>query len=318
VSVRNLWWIVADRGTVQRREVTERRLWSHYRVAAERCGLKFGLHDPGSVVVDAIGGKPRVFVDGEPVDPTDTIFVTALYTLPHQLVDAFRTMSTFTLLQHAGFYLPTTPELSLIATDKLTTALYLADCPIPPIPTFRFGTGRHDSVVGAATLAELPYPVIVKPAGWLGGMGVFKADNERQVREIASLAAASDCDLVCQEFLGDKTVDYRLYFVDGQVHTTMRRSPAPGEVAANLGRGGSAEFVDLPVELEKVVGYLAEKFPIPYFCADFLFDGTDFHLSEVELDGSYGPMRTGADTGVAEARFTAYAKHHERLILGRS
>ena len=146
---------------------------------------------------------------------------------------------------------------------------------------------------------------------------MFRADHERQVREIASLASASDCDLVCQEFLGDATVDYRLYFVDGRVHTTMRRSPAPGEVAANLGRGGRSEFVDLPPELEKTVDYLAEKFPIPYFCADFLFDGTDFHLSEVELDGSYAPTAAGDDTGLAEARFTAYARHHERVMNER-
>ena len=314
--MRNLWWIIADRGTAQRRAASEKKLWGHYRAAAARCGLSFELQDPGSIVVDGLGGSaPRVFVDGQEVTPADTIFVTALYTLPHQIGDAFRTMSVFTLLQHAGFYLPTPPELSLIATHKLTTALYLADCPIPPIPTFRFATGRHDSIVGAATLSDLPYPVIVKPSGWLGGMGVFKAEDERQVREIASLAAAADCDLVCQPYLGAQTVDYRLYFVDGQIHTTMRRSPAPGEVAANVGRGGRAEFVDLPTELEKVIGYLAEKFPTPYFCADFLFDGTDYHLSEVELDGSYGPNFAGEDTGLAEARFTAYARHHERLFL---
>jgi glutathione synthase/RimK-type ligase-like ATP-grasp enzyme len=314
-QVRRLWWIIPDRGTVQRRQKSERGLWHHYRTAAASCGFDFALHDPGSVVVDAIGGtRPEVFVDGEPVSPADTIFVTALYTFPHQIPDTFKQLSVFTVLQQAGFYLPVPPQLSLITTDKLATALYLADCPVPPIPTFRFGTGRHDSITGAASLAALPYPVVVKPAGWAGGVGIFLAEDEKRVRTIASLASGSDCDLVCQAYLGEGTADYRLYFVEGRVHTTMRRVPAPGEVAANVARGGRAEYLGLPAELAEAVEYLAEKFPIPYFCADFLFDGHDFHLSEIELDGAYAPDHAGRDTGLLKARFAAYARQHEQFI----
>lgn len=313
--MRRVWWIFPDRNSTRQRERAEAKFWSEYRAAASKCGLDLARYDPGSVVVDATNGKqPEVFVDGQPVTPADTMFVTELWTFPHQIVDAFKQISMFMVLEQLGFYLPVPPRLSMIANDKLATALYLADCPIPPIPTFRFGTGRDDSITGDASLAALPYPVVVKPAGWGGGLGVLLAEDERKVRALASLAAGSDTDLVCQPYLGDGTIDYRLYFVDGQVHTTMQRVPQPGEVVANTSRGGTAAYVDLPAPLTEAVAYLAEKFPIPYFCADFLFDGSDFHLSEIELDGAYAADHNGQTTGLLEARFAAYARRHEQFV----
>ncbi|HEU5469472.1 MAG TPA: hypothetical protein VFV67_02375 [Actinophytocola sp.] len=313
--MRRVWWILPDRNSTRQRQWTEDKYWSAYRVAAQSCGLDFAMHDPSSVVVDGTGGsRPEVFVDGVRVSPADTMFVTELYTFPHQIPDTFKQMSLFTVLQQAGFYLPIPPELSLIANDKMATALYLADCPVPPIPTFRFGTGRDEPVTGAATLAALPYPVVVKPAGWGGGLGILVAEDERQVRTIASLASGSDCDLVCQAYLGDGTADYRLYFIDGRVHSILRRIPSPGEVVANVARGGRADYVDLPAPLTATVDYLADKFPIPYFCADFLYDGTAFHLSEIELDGAYAADHAGRTTGLLEARFASYAAHHARFV----
>jgi glutathione synthase/RimK-type ligase-like ATP-grasp enzyme len=315
--VRRLWWMFPDRSSTRQRQRADEWLWNGYRAAAAKCGLDLARHDPGSVVVDATSGtRPEVFVNGEPVRPADTMFVTELYTFPYQIADTFKQLSVFTVLEQSGFYLPVPPRLSLIANDKMATALYLADCPVPPIPTFRFGTGRDDSVIGAASLAALPYPVVVKPAGWGGGLGICLAENEQQVRMIASVASGSDCDLVCQPYLGEGTADYRLYIVEGRVHTTMRRVPRSGEVVANVARGGTAEYVAFPTRLTEAVEYLAEKFPIPYFCADFLFDGHDFHLSEVELDGAYAADHRGRTTGLLEARFAAYARRHEQF-LGR-
>ncbi|HEU5109263.1 MAG TPA: hypothetical protein VFT95_12030, partial [Micromonosporaceae bacterium] len=294
------------------------KYWELYRAAARSCGLDYAIHDPSSIVVDAIGGtQAAVFVAGEQVNPADTLFVTDLYTLPQHIPDTFKQISAFTVLEQLGFYLPVPPQLSLIANDKLATALYLADCPVAPIPTFRFGTGRDESIIGAASLAALPYPVVVKPAGWGAGLGILLAEDESQVRAIASLAGGADCDLVCQPFLGAGTEDYRLYFVEGQVHTTMRRVPSPGEVVANVMRGGRAEYVDLPAGLTEAAEYLGEKLAIPFFCADFLFDGQEFHLSEIELDGLYGLDQAGRNTGLLEARFAAYVRQHERF-LGRA
>lgn len=313
--MRRLWWIFPDRSSVGQRKLMDARYWNHYGPAAARCGLDFARHDPSSVVVDAISdARPRVYVDGEPVSPSDTIFVTGLYTFPHQVDDTFKQLSAFTVLEQAGFYLPIPPPLSLIVNDKMATALYVADCPIAPMPSFRFGTGRDDAITGAVSLAELPYPVVVKPAGWGGGLGVCVAEDERQVRMFASLASGSDSDLICQSYLGDGTADYRLYVVEGRVHTTLRRVPRPGSVVANGSRGGTAECVECPAELAAAVEYLVGKFPVPYFCADLLFDGTDFHLSEIELDGAYAPGHAGGPTGLLEARFGAYARAHERFL----
>jgi hypothetical protein len=80
--------------------------------------------------------------------------------------------------------------------------------------------------------------------------------------------------------------------------------------------------VPVPPELEAVVPYLVEKFPLPYFCVDFLHDGQNWWLSEVEPDGCIAA--TDRDSAVAlkeardliAARFQAYRRAHTRWLAG--
>jgi hypothetical protein len=49
-------------------------------------------------------GRPRVYVDGELTTPEDTLFSTALYSLPYQSVDVFNQYALYAVLEQIGFY----------------------------------------------------------------------------------------------------------------------------------------------------------------------------------------------------------------------
>jgi len=71
--------------------------------------------------------------------------------------------------------------------------------------------------------------------------------------------------------------------------------------------------------LVNVDGGLPEKLPIPYFCADFLHDGDQFWLSEIEPDGAIicpdgsDPEVVRAQRQLIKDRFLAYRKVHAQL-----
>lgn len=316
-TLRRMVWIFPDRESTRGAAAWRRTFWDTYEEVAARLGMTWSTLPPDAVAVDGLApGSPLVYVDGEPVTPEDTLFVTSLYSLPYQAQDVFNQYALYAVLEQAGFYLPAPPYLSAIVNDKLATILYLRDCPVPPIPTVRIGTGRDLGLKGyEPALAGLTFPAIVKPTGWCAGWGICLAHNLEDLRGLLSLAQGGETTLVCQPYLGDGTTDYRIFLVDGEPHTVMLRTPAEGGYVANAGRGGRRGYVDLPPELAAAVAYLAKKVAIPYFCADFLYDGERYWLSEIEPDGAILPdgdaaSSTHVQKAIIEARFRAYRRGH--------
>jgi glutathione synthase/RimK-type ligase-like ATP-grasp enzyme len=298
-----------------------RVFWNAYEQVAQEMGMTFSPHAPDSIAVDnLVHGKPRVFVDGEQVTPEDTLFITSLYSLPYQTVDVFNSYASFTVLAQLGFYLPTPPSLSPIVNDKLATNLFLADSPIPQIPTVRIGVGRDlGHRLYEPVLENLTYPAIVKPTGWCAGWGICLARDVEDVRGLLSLAQGGETALVMQPYLGAGTSDYRIYVVEGKAQAVLRRSPKGDSPVSSGSRGGSMEYVSMPPELEEALPYYVKKMNIPYFCADFLFDGKQFWFSEVEPDGAIAPDAGTAgfaqvQRGIVEARFGAYRRGHAEWI----
>ncbi len=322
-GARRLCWIYPDRGTARQRDTEERYVWGVYQDVAKECGLEMSLHKPEAVTVDAIGGgTPRVFLDGEPVTPQDTIFVTSLWSLPHQTGDVCNELFLYSILEQAGFYLPIPPRMSYISTDKMATMLYLRDCPVPLVPTVRVGSGRDAAAkLYETALDRLEFPAIVKPAYWGMGMGVCLVHNLFELRGVVGLASGSDTALVCQPYLGEGVDDYRVYVVDGKAHSIMRRIPKGASLVANLSSGGSLEFVPLPDELAPAVDYITRKLPMPYLAIDFLHDGKQFWLSEVEPDGGVGfpdsPESARQMRSIIADRFHTYRRTHREWLEGQ-
>jgi glutathione synthase/RimK-type ligase-like ATP-grasp enzyme len=322
-GLRRMVWVFPDRESTRATQMWHPFFWDLYADVAAELGLTWSRHAPDEITVDGLdAGKPVVYVDDEVVTPEDTLFITALYSLPYQSMDIFNQYAVYAVLEQLGFYLPFPPSLSPIANDKAATMLFFADSPVPTIPTVRFGcgpdVGKYAYEVG---LSGLTYPAIVKPSGWCGGGGVNLAHSAEDVRGLATLASGGDTTLVAQPYLGDGTIDYRVYVVDGEPYAMMQRTPEPGSPVANASRGGSMSFPPIVPELAEATAYFAEKLPIPFFCLDFLYDGDRYWFSELEPDGVIAPewsdpART-LQRDVTRARWTAYRNAHARFLEAR-
>jgi glutathione synthase/RimK-type ligase-like ATP-grasp enzyme len=317
-TLRSMYWVFPDRESARARPMYEASFWRAYEEVAEELGMRWVSVPPDAIAVDGLDPHaPRVYVNGEEATPADSLFVTALYSLPYQAMDVFNQYAVYAVLEQCGFYLPAPPRLAAVFNDKLTTLLYLKDSPIAPIPTVRLGTGRDlKHKLYEPALANLTFPLIVKPTGWCAGWGICMARNVEDLRGMLSLAQGGDTTLVCQPYLGDGTVDYRLNVAGGVVRTVLRRSPMAGSYVANTGRGGRGEWADLPPELAAAVPWFNEKLPLPFYCADFLYDGEKYWFSEVELDGAImvpdptDPAAVAAQRATIAARFQAYRDAH--------
>ncbi|MFC7547910.1 RimK family alpha-L-glutamate ligase [Plantactinospora sp. GCM10030261] len=320
--LRRICWVFPDRESTRQAALWRGVFWTAYERVAAELGMAFTSHAPDAVAVDALDpGDPRVFVDGERVTPADTVFITALYSLPYQGMDVFNQYAVYAVLENSGFYLPAPPRLSGVVNDKLATYRYLADAPIPPIPTIRIGCGRdvHHRLY-EPVLERLTFPAIVKPAGWASGWGICVARDVEDLRGLVSLAQGGETTLVCQPYLGAGTSDYRVYVVDGEPRAVLRRSPRGDSPVSSGSRGGTMGYVPMPAELADAVGYFADRLRIPYFCADFLHDGTRFWFSEIETDGAIAPDgggETAIQYSIIRARFEAYRGAHATWLSDR-
>ena len=141
-SLERMVWVFPDRESTRAQAMWHPFFWDLYAEVAAELGLQWSRCAPDAITVDGLdAGKPRVFVDEQEVTPDDTLFITALYSLPYQAMDIWNQLSVYAVLEQLGFYLPFPPSLSPIANDKGATMLFFADSPVPPIPTIRIGIG---------------------------------------------------------------------------------------------------------------------------------------------------------------------------------
>jgi glutathione synthase/RimK-type ligase-like ATP-grasp enzyme len=319
-TLRRMCWLFPDRESTRTGARWAAAFWDTYAEVAKEVDLSWERVAPEAVTVDALDPHaPKVHVDGTLVTPADTLFVTSLYSLPYQSADVFNQLALYAVLDQLGFYLPHPPELATVCNDKLATILFLRDCPVPPVPTVRIGSGRdlvHDEYTAA--IADLPYPALAKPAAWCASRGINLARDDHDVRGLLSLAQGGDTTLVFQPFLGYRTRDYRVFMVDGRAHTVLVRAPGEGAPYAQFSTGGKLSWAELPAELAEAVDWFADKLPVPYLCVDFLHDGDRFWLSEIELDGSImcpdpaDPAAVRTQRELIRARFLAYRAGHAR------
>lgn len=314
-------WIYPERGTARQRLAEDNAIWETYRRITGELGLNMTLNKPDDITISVVDKKTIIYLKDEVVTPENTIFVTSIWSLPHQQQDVCNQVYLYEILEMAGFYLPIPPKLTYISTDKLATMHYLKDCPTPCIPTVRIASGRDATAKNYSdALDKLSFPILLKPAYWAMGVGVCLARDIHDLQGIIGLATGADTVMVAQPYLGQGVNDFRVYTVGGIVRAVLRRTPAGAALTANLVNGGSGEYVTLPPELEDAVAFVLKKFPLPYLAIDFLWDGMKFWLSEVELDGAlgYAVSKEVADIQypVLLARFDAYKQGHAQWIGG--
>jgi len=325
-TLRRMCWLFPDRESTRSAGKWAAAFWDTYAEVAKEVDLTWERIAPEAVTVDALDPRsPKVYVNGERVTPQDTLFITSLYSLPYQSMDVFNQLSLYAVLAELGFYLPHPPELATLCNDKLATILRFADCPVPPIPTVRVGSGRDlvsESYV--ASVADLPYPALAKPAAWCAARGINLARDLRDVRGLLSLAQGGDTTLVFQPYLGDVVRDYRVYLIDGKPQAVLARVPGEGAIYTQLTTGGTLHYAPFPEELRAAVEYFTARLPVPYLCVDFLHDGERYYFSEIEFDGTIqcpdpgNPAILEATRDLIRARFLAYRAGHERALAARA
>uniref|UniRef100_A0A4W3J2K6 Carbamoyl phosphate synthase arginine-specific large chain n=1 Tax=Callorhinchus milii TaxID=7868 RepID=A0A4W3J2K6_CALMI len=113
------------------------------------------------------------------------------------------------ILQEYGVKVLGTPITSIMATeDRQLFADKLVEINEKIAPSFAVETVRHDAFVAAE---KIGYPVMVRSAYALGGLGSGLCDNKEKLQEIAEKAfAMTNQILVEQSLLGWKEVEYEV------------------------------------------------------------------------------------------------------------
>ena len=170
-------------------------------------------------------------------------------------------------------------EAVLTSRNKggVIAALAAADLPVPE--TVMVSNPVDESVVVDA-VADLSFPVVVKPNSATRGVGVAKAGDVDSLLGIVDYLnlvhdyrATGDKAYLIQEYLPNAR-DYRVMIVDGEyVGAVERRLPetlGEGRWKHNVHRGAEATGVDLPAEYRQLAEEVADVLGIRYLGVDLL------------------------------------------------
>ena len=230
------------------------------------------LADRG-IAVGHLQAKERSIrlTDREPVDPSDEFDVGFVF--PGRLMEGTAV--------DAIYDLPWVNSREAVLTSRnkggVIAALAAADLPVPE--SVMLSNPVDESVVTAA-VADLSFPVVVKPNSATRGVGVAKAGDVDSLLGIVDYLnlvhdyrATGDKSYLIQEYLPNAR-DYRVMVVDGAyVGAVERRLPeklGEGRWKHNVHRGAEATGVDLPAEHRRLAEQVAEVLGISYLGVDLL------------------------------------------------
>lgn len=305
-----LYWIRSERDS-SRPNPHGDRIEQRCRAAAAATGMDLRAVSVDDVVVSHDGVRASVRVRGGEVFPDSTFFHTKLMSWPAYETDAWRHLTTYSVLEAAGFCV-TVPALhSIINNDKMLSCIIQDFCDIRALPTIRLSTrGYQPSQTDFDTLG-LEFPAVVKPAGWGGGNAVLVVHSPGELSAVLGLAGAAEMTMVMQPWLGPDTLDYRIYCLDGEPRQASVRRVSAGGLAGNVTQGGSAELIAVPERFAHSAGQIARTIGLPYVCVDFLQANGTCWFSEIEVDG-------GTSVGGHELttmRFGAYRRLFDRFAV---
>jgi glutathione synthase len=147
---------------------------------------------------------------------------------------------------------------------------------------------RDRQVIGA--FRERHGDLVMKPLFGNGGAGVFKIarDDENYGAFLDLFLGLSREPFMIQPFLPEvRAGDKRIILIEGKPCAALNRRPAPGEIRANLVRGGSGEYAELtPREHE-----ICEAIGPMLKAAGLIFVGIDViggYLTEINVTSPTG------------------------------
>ncbi|MDX8147104.1 hypothetical protein SK854_33680 [Lentzea sp. BCCO 10_0061] len=314
-----LYWLYPERTRFE----NDPTAWENYRRSAKLARFELEAISVDDVEIVFDGHESWVYVKGERVDPGRTLFHNKLETWPQFQKDVWRFLSTFQALESSGHCTLIRSAQNLLTTDKISTLMELGRIGgVRTIPTLNIPTRDFAVLRTKPDDVGIDYPVIVKPAHWGSGRGVVRAHDEGQLIMALRLASAAELTMVVQPMLGagGTLTDVRVMCVDQRPALSAVRHLGPNKTVNNSGGGGRTEIVPVPEDLVAPATEIAERIGTPWIGVDFLYDGSDYHLCEVEID-AYIPkswMESPEMARVLDLRFASYRRRFDLWLEAKS
>lgn len=150
---------------------------------------------------------------------------------------------------------------------------------IKSIETFHIVDNKYEKVESIMKAKKINYPIVIKES--LGGMGngVFRADNERELRII--LESKRNGNLVFQPFIKNEG-DFRVLVCDGKSLGIMKRVAKEGDWLNNFSQGGSVQVYN-DKDMEKFAESVAQKMKLDFTGIDILKTEDGYVIIEVNI-----------------------------------
>lgn len=171
-------------------------------------------------------------------------------------------------LEDAGVRTFNNYKTSFVANDKWQTYLFLKE------------NGFRVMETEEGFSETLPFPYVLKSVDGHGGSEVFLVKTEEEKNKLKA-EYSSGRRFVSQKFCSSPGRDLRVYVLGGKVLAGAMRSSS-SDFRSNYSLGGTAEIVQVPPNITSVAERIAAKLQSDFVGVDFIFDGDDAVVNEVE------------------------------------
>jgi gamma-F420-2:alpha-L-glutamate ligase len=153
---------------------------------------------------------------------------------------------------------------------------------------------------------QIGFPCIIKTLSGSQGSGVFMSNTKNEFKTITDIlkSTQSNANLIIQEFMSDSHGrDLRVYVLGGRPIIGMLRESQDGGFRANISIGGKGTKFELTEELKWISTKISKILDLDICGIDFLFNGDDFYICEVNSNPGFKGLETIDDINIPEKIF---------------
>lgn len=174
-------------------------------------------------------------------------------------------------LDRAGVRLFNNAQVSVLANDKWETYVQAKRLGIKVMPT--------ELSAYAQNASPFSYPVVVKSRDGHGGEEVYRMETAEEYR--AFFRANDPNRYITQKLCSEVGKDLRVYVLGGEILAGVLRTSTV-DFRSNYSLGGEVQLVPVPDEIQKTVKKLHEEYAFDFVGVDFIRDGSEWVLNEIE------------------------------------
>lgn len=217
-------------------------------------------------------GKTTIFYKNRDLSEFDVVWLRAFgedFVLAEMVLE---------ILENSGVYVQSTAEAFQVCNHKFYTVKVASSIGIP-VPDSSLSVTPE---VATQMVKKSGFPAIIKLLSGFGGKGVMMVESEEEFKPILETLRIFDEFISTQEYLKAGAVDYRALVI-GEKVIGIKRTGVEGEWRANVSIGGTAEFVELGEDVEKMALSAAELLGADICSVDFLITKEGPMLMEINF-----------------------------------